>query len=408
MRSSAIVNRYVIREMLAPFAVNLSFFLFIFMMTKILDITNYIVNYRISLLSVLMVMVYSIPFFLQFVIPMSIMVAILLTLLRMGGDNEIMALKAGGVSIYAFLPPVVFFSALGCVLTALVTIYAVPWGFSSVRDLTHRLAASSVEIGLKERTFNDAFDGVMLYVNRIEPGTRQIRDIFIEDSRNPEAVSTVVAPRGRLFTEPENMLFRLRLYDGVINQVDLDSRRVNIVEFQHYDFNLDLKKAMGLDKPRRRHRMEMRLAEMRTFLATETNRDQRYYKTKMDYYKKFSIPVACLVLGLLALPLGYQSSNTRRSYGLGLGLFFFLVYYVILTAGWGFGESGACPPEIGMWLPNIAMGALALNMLYRTGKEKPLLLERTGDRLARGLQRFLPRHKKDRTVGETEQSRRHF
>ena len=85
--------------------------------------------------------------------------------------------------------------------------------------------------------------------------------------------------------------------------------------------------------------------------------------------------MACLALGLLAVPLGFQTTPNRRSYGLSLGLGFFVFYYLLLSAGWGFGESGNYPPAIGMWLPNLVVGGLGIFLLYRTGEEQPLMIE---------------------------------
>jgi lipopolysaccharide export system permease protein len=363
------------KEMLAPFMLNVAFFMFVFLMTTILDITNYIVNYKASILAFILLLFYSMPFSLQFVIPMSVMISILLTLLRMSNDNEIIALKASGVSVYSLLPPILLFCIMGCLITAYMTIYAIPWGRSSMKNLANNIAASSIEIGLKERTFNDSFKDVMLYVNRIDPKNKELIDVFIEDKRNEKLVSTVVAAKGKLLSEPEQLFFRLRLFDGMINQVDIRTRSVNAISFETYDISLDMKKALAKRKKTSKHRLEMSLAEMRQYLKTKEKKDVLYYRTLMDYHKKFSIPIACLALGILAVPLGYQSSLTRRSYGLALGLFFFIFYYVLLTAGWGFGELGKYPPFIGMWLPNVAVGGLGVFMLYRTGKERQLMIE---------------------------------
>jgi len=57
---------------------------------------------------------------------------------------------------------------------------------------------------------------------------------------------------------------------------------------------------------------------------------------------------------------------------LGLGLVLFLLYYLMLSAGWVFGETGVYPPMIGMWLPNVVMGGLGLFLLDRTAKERPV------------------------------------
>ena len=375
MSMVTIINRYMFKEMLAPFILNVAFFMFVFLMTTILDITNYIVNYKASLFAFILLLFYSMPFSLQFVIPMSVMVAILLTFLRMSSDNEIIALKAGGVSIYSLLPPVLLFCLMGCLITAYMTIFAIPWGRSAMKKLASNIAASSIEIGLKERTFNDSFQDVMLYVNRIDPRNKELIDVFIEDKRNEKLVSTVVAAKGKLMSEPEQLFFRLRLFDGVINQVNIKDLAVNAISFETYDISLDMKKVLEKRKKASKHRLEMSLSEMRQYLKTREKKDVLYYRTLMDYHKKFSIPIACLALGILAVPLGFQPSLSRRSYGLALGLVFFIFYYVLLTAGWGFGELGKYPPFIGMWLPNVVVGGLGIFMLYRTGEERPLMIE---------------------------------
>ena len=72
MKLNSTINRYLIKEMMSPFVINLVFFTFVFLMAKILDITNLIVNYKISMLSVLLILLYSVPRFLTFVIPLSL------------------------------------------------------------------------------------------------------------------------------------------------------------------------------------------------------------------------------------------------------------------------------------------------------------------------------------------------
>jgi len=72
--------------------------------------------------------------------------------------------------------------------------------------------------------------------------------------------------------------------------------------------------------------------------------------------------------------LGIQSKNAKNSFGLVLCLFFFLLYYLLLTMGYGLGEEGIYPPEIGMWVPNLVMGSIGLFMLIQTGRERSLVI----------------------------------
>jgi len=232
MKINSIIYRYLFKEMIPPFVINIIFFTFVFLMAEMLKITNMVINYRVDLFTVLMLFVYSTPYFLTFIIPMSIMIAVLLTFLRLSGDNEIVALKTGGMSIYGLLPPVGLFCLIGCLLTFFMTAYGMPWGKLSVKELTYRVVSSNLEVGLKDRTFNDSFKDVMLYVNKINPKNKELKDIFIEDKRTQNIVSTVVAPKGKLFSEPHKHIYNLLLYNGVIFQVDLKNRLANSIDFE--------------------------------------------------------------------------------------------------------------------------------------------------------------------------------
>ena len=58
----------------------------------------------------------------EFTIPMSAMIAVLLTIMRMSGENEIIALKGAGMSLYKLLPPVIMFSVMTLLITMWVTV----------------------------------------------------------------------------------------------------------------------------------------------------------------------------------------------------------------------------------------------------------------------------------------------
>jgi len=360
--------------MIPPFAVTLVFFTFIFLMAKILDITNYIVNYGISMKAVLMMLIYSVPYFLEFVVPMSVMMAVLLTFLRLSNDNEIVALNASGISIYKLLPPVLVFCLMGCLITGYMAIYGLPWGRLSFKELVFKVASSNLNIGLKERTFNDSFKDVMLYINKVGLKNNELIDIFIEDQRSKKFVSTVVAPRGELLKDPDKLVYQLRLFNGSINQVDQESQAVNSIRFDTYDIRLDFKKVILNTSRMPKDEKEMNLSELRMYLNKTQKRDAQYYVTLIEFHKKFSIPFACFALGVLAVPLGVQTKSARRSTGLGLGLIFFLFYYLLLSTGFVFGEAGTYPPAIGMWVPNFVLGGMGLYFLVRTANDRPLKL----------------------------------
>ena len=388
MKLNSIVNRYVLKEMLAPFSINVLVFSFLFLMAELIKITDWIVNYNLSIFAVFTLIFFTMPWFLMFIIPMSVMLAVVLTFLRMSGDNEIVALKSCGLSVYGLLPPVLIFSFAGFLFTLFLTLYGVPKAKATLEDMVLEMAASNVDIGLKERTFNDAFKNVMLYVNKIDLNQKKLIDIFIEDKRQRNITSTVVAPEGRLFSEPGKFIFHLVLSNGTIHQTNLSEHSANSIRFDTYKLSLDLKKELEKAEEREKGREEMSIAELQQVVNESTPKDKDYYKAQIVIHRRFSFPVACLALGLLAFPLGIQSKSGKRSSGLILCLFFFLLYYLLLTAGYTLGKKGIYPPVIGMWLPNLTMAGMGVYFLFQTTKERTLKIEPLLQRIAQLFSRL--------------------
>lgn len=384
MKINSIIYRYIFMEMVPPFAVNVAFFTFIFLMTRILFITNLIINYRIDIIKVLMFVVYSMPYFLIFIIPMSVMMAVILTFLRLSADKEIVALKSGGIGIYNLLPPVITFCLAGSLLTAFFAIYLLPWGRFSSNLLVYEVVASNVNLGIKERVFNDGFENIMLYVEKTDLKNNILRNVFIEDQQHDKITTTIVAPKGILYSSPKTFSVLLKLFDGTINQVNIEQKTVNSVSFETYELVLTLKnKIKALQDVENKGEKEMSFKELLFFLKSKEKKDIKYYKALIEFHNKFAIPFACFALGILAVPLGLHSRSGGRSYGLGLSLVFFLIYYLLLSLGWVFGESGYYPPFIGLWVPDLVMGGLGILLLRRTANEEPIYLSDLYNRVSK-------------------------
>ena len=369
-----ILDRYIFKGLIPPLLINLFFLTSIFLMTRMLQITNLIVNYNVSLASIGLILLFSIPHFLVFVLPMSVMLGILLTLMRMSADNEIIALKSGGVSLYRLLPPIFILALAGFLATLFMTLYGMPHSKAAIARLTYTMLASNTDVGLKARTFNTRFKGVTLYVNEVDLHDRMMKDVFIEDRRNPKAVSTIVAPRGRFIKDSKGRSVRLRLFNGMINQISREKRTANTIYFSTYDINLDMRQLTRGKDMAENDVDAMGLAELLRHIQSVRKLPEDYHKALITLNEKFSIPAACLALAILAIPLGIELKSSRRSAGLGMGLFIFIVYYVLMTAGRVLGEIGIIPPAIGLWAPNMIVGAGGVVMLIRAANEKPTYL----------------------------------
>jgi len=387
MKITSLINRYIFKEFVSPFTVNVLLFTFIFLMAELIQITNWIVNYNISLSIILRMILYQTPYFLIFVIPLSVMITVLLTFLRLSSENEILAIKSSGISLYALLAPVFAFCVIGSALTIFMTVYGQSWGRSALRELTDEVVSASVDIGLKERTFNDSFSGVTIYVNQIDLKNKDLIDVFIEDSRQPDKVNTVIAPKGKIFNDPQQAVAHLILFNGNILQTNLKKKTAHSIQFDTYDISLETKRSPGKSKKKPKRPKEMTIGELSRYLRDSHTKDKRYFNALLEMHRRFSIPLGCFALGLLAVPLGVQARSAKRSFGLVLGLVFFLLYYLLMSLGKVYGETGAYPPLIGMWLPNVIIGGAGVYFLIRTANERSLKV----DMIYAWLQNFISR-----------------
>jgi lipopolysaccharide export system permease protein len=376
MNLFTIINRYIFKELMIPFFICLFFLTFVFLMTRIPEIANMVVNYNASIINVLSMLVFMMPRFLEFTIPMSVMISVLLTFMRMSGENEIIALKGAGVTLYRLLPPVFLFCFIGMLLTLWVTVFGVSWGKLSIKKKTIELARTSIDMAFQERQFNSKIDDIMIYISQIDVRTKQMTDVFIEDRRTKGMVSISVAPRGDLIKQENEEVYTLRLYNGAINQVDLDNKSVNNIQFGNYDINIDLEALSDGNVVKYKKLDERSLGDLLNYIKTHQSNKKELKAALLKLHEKFAIPVACLVLGLLAFPLGIQSNSLRKGSGFSLGIFFFLMYYLLLASGWSFGEARDFSPAAAMWLPNIIMGIIGIYFLIQNAKERPVQMPR--------------------------------
>ncbi len=369
-----VLYRHIFKELLSPFGVTLLFLTFVFVMTRIPDITNMVVNYNMGISAVFFLVIYTLPRFMEFTLPMSVMIAVVLTFMRMSASNEIIALKGGGMSIYRLVPPVAFFCTLITLITLWVTVWGVPWGRYSFSAKGAEMARANINVALKERQFNTPFDNVMIYVNAVDMKSGRLKDVFIEDSRSQDTVNITVAKEGFLISRINERLYTLRLEHGMINQVGLDRAVAHQIQFDIYDINFEIKNSEIQTNGEKRDLDEMDPKELWAVIKDAKVSPGRRNAARMEFHEKLAIPFACLALGLLALPLGLQSMSSRQASGFGPALVLFMGYYMLLALGWSAGETGGYPAIVAMWLPNVVMGGIAVYLLRRVARENFLHL----------------------------------
>ncbi|MCJ7833023.1 MAG: LPS export ABC transporter permease LptF [Deltaproteobacteria bacterium] len=366
-----IISRYIFREILTPFGVTLLVFTLIFLLGNLMQLIEMIVQKGVGLWDIIRLLGYTLPFLFVYIIPMTFFISILLGFLRLSSDNEVTALKASGIGFFQLLPPVLILSLACYVLTSFTAMVAQPWGEYSLKNLIFNIAVVQAKVTLKERVFNDDFKDLVFYIQKVS-SDGEMEDVFILDQRQKDVPQTIVAKKGWLIPNPRERSLNLRLGKGTIYNVSLDSKSAQNINFKTYDLILPLEQMLSSQEKRERSETELYLHELKKKIRQTSSGEKKYFIYQIEYYKKFSLPFSCLVFGLIAFPLGLQSRLAGRSWAVILGGAVFFIYYLILSLAFSLGEKGSLSPMIGLWLPNVVVGALGGYLFWITWKEKEM------------------------------------
>ena len=364
-----ITNLYILKETLPILLIGLLTFTVILLMDKILKLIELIVS-GVSLSQILMLLFFISPSFLIFTIPMAFLLGTLLSFGRLSGDSEITAFKASGVSLYQLFFPISILSISAYLLTTFLVFYGLPWGNQGFMATLYQIAQSKANIEIKERVFNDMFNGLVVYVDKVPLQGKKMEGILIYDERDGENVHTIFAKEGFLVNNPETQEIVLRLLNGDIHRLESKTKVYQKLKFDTYDLRIELGKTFAAWGARlKEHEMSVdeikeKIKKMKSFGLDTTSQE-------VELHKRYAIPFACIVFGLIGVPLGIQPRRSGRSYGFILSIFIILTYYISLTASEILALKKTLPPFLAGWTPNLLFFGLGVYLLVKAANESP-------------------------------------
>jgi LPS export ABC transporter permease LptF/LPS export ABC transporter permease LptG len=362
----SIIDRYVIRQVLMPFLLGLLVFTFIFIIPALMEYAERLVAKNVSGLLIAGLMLRLIPQALAITLPMSLLLALLVAFGRLSADREFVALQACGVSLLRLLRPVGLIAVTAWVAATYVLIFAVPDANQAFRQIVFDVTSQRAEGEIKPRVFHDDFPDIVLYAREVPPDGSGLKGVFLADLRPGRQATVYLARRGHVVVDRDRKLIDLVLDDVTTHTTSSDGK-YDVAHLESIRLSVDGTSLFGsvVSKGPR----EMTIAELRAQIAENsalidaaTGRPLSTHNEEMEIHKRFSIPVACLVFGLIGLALG---ATHRRDGMLGsfvLGIVVVFAYYVPLYLGPSMVKANMIPPWLGMWLANIALGALGIAM----------------------------------------------
>jgi lipopolysaccharide export system permease protein len=368
------LHRYIFNEIWPTFLACLFVSIFIILATKMLSITELIVNRGVHVGQVVRMLLYLLPDIIVFALPAASLMAVVVAFLRLSADSEIIALKSSGVSLYQMLPSVVVLSLCGLLIALVIGTVMVPWSNRSFKDLIFQIAESNADLGIKERVFCEPFDNVIFYVNSFSTRERVMKDVFVADRREREVTNTIVAQQGRIIPHPQERIITLHFLNGTIFMVGRNLQSSRTIRFNTYDLNIGLKDIMAALASRKKAPKEMTVGELARQLGKSQKGTQEHNEMMIELLEKFSIPLAVFLMGIIGVPLGAQLRARGRSAGIGVSLLVFLIYYMCLAGMKSICESGSIPPSFGIWIPDLFLLISCIYLLRRVAHERSINL----------------------------------
>lgn len=207
-----LLQRRLFMEHAKTFFLSMAVLLLFILMGRALQLRDMLLGLELSVWDTLRLFGYLSPFFLLIICPIACMLSVFLTFLRMSTDRELIALKAGGVSLYQMLPAPLLFSVCCALLGFWISLYWQAWGMSHFRSEVLTIASSSARVVVQPGVFNKDVPDMVMFARKVDPMSGTMAGVMVEDRRAADTKMTILAPEGNLDSDYENgeLIFLLR------------------------------------------------------------------------------------------------------------------------------------------------------------------------------------------------------
>lgn len=284
--------------------------------------------------------------YLVILVPVSMMLAIMLSLGRLYRDSEIAAMMGCGVGLGAMYRPFVVLGAALALFTAALSFQLGPWA-GRTADYLVKNAARLIQFNpFEEGRFNSVMGGhAVFYTGHMSTDGRQLESVIAQVEED-DGVSFVTAQRGEQRGDPVSGERTISLQNGIryrghpgdaaydVMQFDALTTRVSPPEFMYISAKRKLKSTPAL-------------------LASDELGD------RAELAWRASAPISVLILTLLAVPLAHIAPRKGRYGKVVVGIGAYLLYSQLLGLGQAWIAKGKIAPEIGLWWVHALMLAWA-------------------------------------------------
>lgn len=280
---------------------------------------------------------------------LTLFITVLLTLTRSYRDSEMVIWFNSGLSITAWMKPVLIFAAPLVLVIAMLSLFGSPWAYRASEFYQSRIEARDDIARVDPGVFGESRSKTrVFFVESIAGDATTVQNVFV-NTRQHQRDGVMVAQRGVVETEPNGDRFLVllsgRRYEGTPGEAEY-----RVMEFERYAVRIDVKEG---EEPAETHKGLSTLALLE--FPVNANRGELLWR--------IGVPISALVLALLAIPMSFVNPRAGRSVNLAFALLTYMIYSNLLSVSQARVAQGRMPFSTGWWLVHGVM-ILVLVLLF--------------------------------------------
>jgi len=362
-------DRSYAREMLLPMSLGLILLMLVLAGNFVYWAINSIVNQGISVSPVLRLFALAAPGFAVQGIPAGVILAVCLVLNRAVRDNEFIALRVGGASMARIIMPFLGMAILASGVDFLIVEKVAPrTNDMAEKAMLKLMSASTAPLLESDKYFR--VDNYYFYVQRVDEN-HVLHDVMLYErgSGNFAAFTPTAFPVVRLAKTaredpqvPNQWIFE----NGIQHLYDDNGRQLSEASFNVAKINIG--QALATYWAEQKQPFSMTSGELSQKIDDLSNAAfdrSKLQELRVDYYRRFALPLACFVMALLAAPLALRYA--RHGSFAGLVLAFLLAFLWQGFDSWfrALGIAGRMTPMTAAWATNALFAFAGCLLLWR-------------------------------------------
>ena len=289
--------------------------------------------------------------YLPTLLSLTLFATIMVTLSRQYRDSEMVIWFSSGISLFAWVRPVLRFAAPIVLLIAALAFVFTPWGIQKSAEFRQKANSRSEATHISPGAFREmTASNRVVFVEAIDEEKGGVKGVFVRSLENGRLV-VVTADEGRKHTMENGDRF-LVLEKGKRYEMIPGTAELRAVEFARYSVRIELKESY---QPSRSTRQMSTLDLVRSA--------DRSASAEMVW--RVGLPLSAIMLSLMAIPLAYVNPRGGRSWGIIVALLVFMIYNNLQSVVQSWVGQGRVPIYWGIWIVHGVVLVAALLMLMR-------------------------------------------